>query len=271
MKVIYRISDNSYDKPKLPGCTKQFCLDNFLESFSKIDYVIADNCQDSTIKMLRDRKLNIIETKLGNAGSFLFSLNYVLDNIDCKQEETVYFVEDDYIHKKYENLLDDGLVFADYVTLYDHPDKYTSSYEYGEICKVRKYKNNYWRSSISTTMTFASKIKTLRQDRQIFHDFCHGKFHPNDHMIFQKLFHENKKQLYLVIPSAAFHADVRSNLLHDIENDIEPWVIEILECELKKQICKTNPSALEQIDNFENIQGFKKLLLLNQVKSSQIL
>lgn len=265
MKVIYRISDKSYIKPKLPGITKEFCLDNCLSALGKIDIVIADNCNESTIEMLKRKNLEIMETSLGNAGSFGLALNFAVSTLIADNNETIYFVEDDYIHKKCKNLLDEGLTFSDYVTLYDHPDKYTNMYNHGEVCKVRFYKNQHWRSSVSTTMTFAAKLKTLKEDCSIFFDICKNKFHPDDHTIFQELHNKKKRNLYVSIPGHCIHADIRTNILYDEDNELDYWVVDLLEKHLKKQIREEHLFFLEQIPNYENLSGLKKLLLLNQI------
>ena len=188
MYVIYRISDNSYKKTKLPCCNKFICMENFIECFSKIDLIVADNCNQDTLEFIKNNKCNYVSTNLGNAGSFIYALDCVLN---LPNDEIVYFVEDDYLHNNNRSNLElvvrQGLSFSDYVTLYDHPDKYGANYDYGEICKVRYLDRLHWRSTISTTMTFATTVKTIKEDKDIFEKICHNQFHPNDHQIFLEL------------------------------------------------------------------------------------
>lgn len=267
MKTIYRISDNSYKKIKLPCCTKTLCLDNFLDCFKKIDYVIADNCSDKTIEYLNEKKLNVLKTNLGNAGSFMHSLEIAMSQ-DVNEEEIFYFVEDDYIHNSYcknlSEVIESGLNFADYVTLYDHPDKYSDKYDFGEICKVRNVKKQHWKNSISTTMTFAAKVKTLKQDYDIFYNICHGEFHPNDHEIFLDLKNKKNRNLYVAIPGLCVHADLSGNLDVECFDFIESWVFDVIE-EKSKIIFKEKTGI--ELFSIHKFEGIKKLLMLEQMMS----
>jgi hypothetical protein len=141
-----------------------------------------------------------IETNLGNAGSFCKALDIAMDYAD---EEIFYILEDDYIHKNgCCNFLEEGLQFGDYATLFDYIDKYYNP----EITKVFRGRNIHWRWSISTTMTFATKVKTLKQDIEIWKFHCKGQ-HPNDHFSFCEL-KERGRNLCVAIPGYATHVDM---------------------------------------------------------------
>ena len=215
MKLYYRISDNSYKKQKLIGATKEVCLANFCIAFQDVIFqnitagvkppltIIADMCEDETISMLKQTGLPLIRTANGNAGSLKFALELALS--ENKDDELVYFVEDDYLHlKNSSKLLEEGIKRSDYVTLYDHPDKYTRLYDGGEISKVIKTASSHWRYTISTCMTFATKIKTLREDKSIWDEFVSDE-HPHDHFIFKKLSEEKRRRLAVCIPGSACH------------------------------------------------------------------
>ena len=128
---------------------------------------------------------------------------------------------------------------------------------FGEICHVRRIKNQHWRSSISTTMTFASKVKTLKEDMQIFKTICEGRFHPNDHQIFIDLKEKNNRNLFVSIPGFAFHADISSNVcdIENLENEIDDWVIEWAE--------KYIPIEYNEIYKLQKISNLKKILMIN--------
>jgi hypothetical protein len=94
--------------------------------------VLCDNVSEDTYKMVQKYAIkdNIHLTSNGNTGSFLASLDLAHRIITEKQlpEDTIfYFLEDDYLHRRgaYDILIEafEDLK-ADYVTLYDHPDKY---------------------------------------------------------------------------------------------------------------------------------------------------
>ena len=66
MKLYYRISDNSYEKQKLIGATKESCLANFMKVFHGIPTtIIADKCNEKTNSMLLKTGIPIISTDYG--------------------------------------------------------------------------------------------------------------------------------------------------------------------------------------------------------------
>ena len=137
MKIYYRISNNSYKKNRLSNATKQHCLNNFLQEFDRSENtisIIADNVTDSELDKFIDSKCkhNIIRenTKLNNAKSFRHCLRRACTETD--DTENVYFAEDDYLYLPNAfNYLKEGLTISDYVTLYDHPDKYLNAIDGG--------------------------------------------------------------------------------------------------------------------------------------------
>lgn len=254
MKIYYRISDNSYLKEKIPGTSKELCLINFINHFKSSDItIVADNCCDKTLSMIKSTtSFPVIETKLNNASSFNFCLELALENdLECVN----YFVEDDYIHRNNcEKAIEEGLLKSDYVTLFDHPDKYQSEYGYGEFCKVFKTDNYTWRTTISTCMTFASKTSTLKKDLCTFRRNLINHSHPNDHLIFTDL-KEKNRVLSLPIPGLAFHTDLTYQIqkLSVVENSLEKfvdkWVLKSVQNELLNLIYKIKNVTLNPVEN----------------------
>ena len=252
MKIYYRISDNSYKKEKIPGTSKELCLRNFIKCFSNSEItIIADNCCQDTINMVKSVvDCPILVTNLSNASSFDYCLDLALQNdLDCIN----YFVEDDYIHQNNSALaIEEGLLKSDYVTLFDHPDKYESEYNYGETCKAFKTKSFIWRTTISTCMTFASKTSTLKKDASTFKRNLFNKTHPDDHIIFKNL-KEKNRTLSLPIGGLAYHVDltyqmqkIKSlnesiSLEESLGKFIDSWVLNSIQAELLDLInIKTN-------------------------------
>jgi len=224
LKVLYRISDGGNPKVKLPNADKKHCLENAISIFGKENfYVFADNCGKETIEMIAAFGIEAIEIKLGNALSWRHIVQFSIDNFG--PEEMVYLLEDDYLHKANSAAaLMEALEFADYATLYDHPDKYISHSAGGpnpyiengaEQTRVWLTKSSHWKQTNSTTMTFAAKVSTLIEDQQIWWEFTSKGF-PNDFGAFQQLQElgkwENKifgKQRVLVssIPGLSTHGE----------------------------------------------------------------
>lgn len=195
LKVLYRISDGGNPKVKLQNATKEHCLDNCLAVFeTENTTVFADNCSPETLQMLRNKGLKPIEIKLGNALSWRFVAEFAMQQFADNQ--AVYLLEDDYLHQpKSATALLEGLEIADYVTLYDHPDKYLDPQNGGmnpyvenggEDTKVFLTPTCHWRRTNSTTMTFATTVQTLKEDKEIWLEFTSQGF-PYDFGAFQRL------------------------------------------------------------------------------------
>ena len=243
MRLYYRISDKGYPKQKLPGADKEYCLMNFCAAFQNQVFgilrndkmrggllhcppllVIADRCEDDTYKMIADTGLAVQRTDLGNAKSLLHTLERAAK--ENEDDEILYFCEDDYLHiQTAPKLLEEGLKRSDYVTLYDHPDKYTRLYNGGEFSKVIKTESSHWRFTVSTCMTFGTTAKVLREDLDVFRKHCEGD-HPHDHFIFEELGKKGRR-LAVPIPGAACHTDLTfsANMKQVL---IDPWAIDMM-------------------------------------------
>lgn len=209
MKFLYRISNNSYQKRKLENASKEACFLNFLENLpirTDTIYVIADNVNDDLKSFLQSnmpKNGHLIEVNTGsNGASFRLQLSLVSQIPD---NEIVFLHEDDYLYKhhlgdtqdsKLNNLLvREGLERSDYVSLYDHPDKYLPPQDGGnpliskegvEYTGIFLTNHSHWKYTNSTTLTFAAKKETLLSDKSIWLKHCSGA-HPNDFDAFLEL------------------------------------------------------------------------------------
>ena len=194
LHVIYRISDKSNPKLKLPNAGKWDCLTNAVQEFDAENFhIIADNCAAETVDALKSTGLNVEVTANGNSGTCRYIFNEVINRY--APDDYLYLLEDDYLHLPgSRTVLLEGLEIADYVTLYDHPDMYhldgngPNPFVHDDMPKSSIYltAHSHWRSTVSTTMTFAAQVKTLQEDRDVFLKFCNGKI-PADFVIFIKL------------------------------------------------------------------------------------
>jgi len=213
MKIIYRISDVGYNKVKPEYINNENCLKNFVNVFGNQNlYIIADNCSEDTLKMITKYvHLNRIENvSVGNgAGTFNLALDMALGYDD---ETIVYFVENDYLHKPgSDKVLIEGLQIGyNYVSLYDHPDKYMNGAnpfveDGGEVTRVMLTDSCHWKLTNSTTMTFASTVETLRKDESILREFTKGTY-PRDFEMFLAL-REKQHGLITPIPGYSTHGE----------------------------------------------------------------
>lgn len=206
--LFYRISDSGNIKSKPGFINNVNCLKNAVKIFGQENInIICDNISDGTKKWIeQDFKFNEVHhIKLGNAGSF----NYVLDRaLEYDDSYIVYFLENDYIHRNgsFEMIyqgLDTG---ADYVTLYDHPDKYMCKLSDTLMdSKLLLTQFSHWRTTPSTTMTFAAKVKTLREDEETLRKHTKTNY-PFDNDMFLEL-KSRGRVLVSPIPSFSTHGE----------------------------------------------------------------
>lgn len=118
--------------------------------------------------------------------------------------------------------LREGISIADYVSLYDHPDKYVTAgftnsrgtpgghhtQHGGEMSHIRLTKSAHWKSTTSTTMTFGARVETLIQDHQAFKQFC-AESYTDDFRLFTFLTNRANRTLATPLPGFATHGETR--------------------------------------------------------------
>ena len=216
MHVIYRISDNGYPKEKPEYVNNASCYRSALFVFGKASWtVIADNVSEETKQLVEECSGDIKHVKIGHgAGTFNIALDIALGLPD---DEIVYFLENDYLHRyNADKVLESAFDLEfDYVTLYDHPDKYLNPYEGGnpfcsnrsESTRVYLGKHCHWKLTNSTTMTFAAKVKTLKQDASVLRKWTSGS-HPHDFQMFTELTQRGRR-LASPLPGYSTHGETR--------------------------------------------------------------
>ena len=213
MRIIYRISDAGYSKVKPDYINNENCLANATKEFDgSIWSVIADNVSLDTNNIIQKYVTRdcILYTEKGNgAATFNLALDEALTYDD---EEIIYFIENDYLHKpESEKVIKEGFELgASFVSLYDHPDKYLNGVnpyveDRGEITKVFLSKSCHWKLTNSTTMTFASKVGTLKKYESILRKYT-STTHPNDFKMWIEL-REQGASLITPLPGYATHGE----------------------------------------------------------------
>ncbi|MBO4892341.1 MAG: hypothetical protein J5502_06995 [Prevotella sp.] len=213
--VFYRICDSGYPKEKPTYITKENCLRNAISAFpvDKVHWhILADNvCEETYQMILRYVPQEWVEkASVGHgAGTFRMVLKQALT---LKDDDLVYFLEDDYLHlpNALDNLIEAANYnAADYITLYDHPDKYSSqsSCSWSEARQEVFFTgHHHWRTTSSTTMTFAAFVNILKRDYQVFMRWTETT-HPYDYQIFIELGLLNRARLISPIPSLSTHGE----------------------------------------------------------------
>lgn len=227
--IAYRTSDKGNPKEKLPHLNRYDYLERVIDIFRDWEFIfILDNVTEETLETFESRyekKGKIINTALGNSGSYNFMIEYIISN---HKDGIVYLLEDDYLHLPgSSDAILEGLEIADYVTLYDHPDKYTNGINplvKNNSEQTRVYLSNlcHWKETNSTTMTFATRIKTLEKDIFFHKLFTVGvkpleflskrrfgyKKIPMDYPLWRSLILIKRRKLISSIPAYSTHAEV---------------------------------------------------------------
>lgn len=216
MKIIYRISDAGYNKIKPDYITNENCLRNAVEVFGKDNFhVIGDNVSDKTKEMILKYVNDIEIVSVGHgAGTFNIALDWAL-----QQDENliVYFLENDYLHKPNSiDIIKEGIELgAEYISLYDHPDKYIPASrggnpqiddDGGEYTKLFLSNSCHWKITNSTTMTFASTVKILKEDETILRKWTNRGHYPDDYKMFLEL-REKNRILVTSVPGYSTHGE----------------------------------------------------------------
>ena len=216
MQIIYRISENGYPKKKPDYINNQNCFINALNTFNKASWwVIADNVGSETKDFLHSKLKTVEHVSVGHgAGTFNLALDFALNLPD---NEIVYFLENDYLHKpEADKIIESGFDLGfDYVTTYDHPDKYLNPIEGGnpfcsgraEDTRVYLGEHCHWKLTNSTTMTFAAKVKTLKQDEDVLRKWTKDT-HPHDFKMFMEL-KQRGRRLSSPIPGFSTHGETK--------------------------------------------------------------
>jgi len=228
IKVIYRFSDGGQNDPsgnmqykgRPSFFDKRALFIKSLNEFGKNNmHVIADNVSDDSYTFLKNAvgESCIQRTNLkSGALSFLHAVDIAI-NTFMDPEQIIYLCEDDYTHcPGCAQVLEDAFNVdgVDYATGYDHPDKYLHPsrggnpyvHQNGEISKVCIGKISHWKTTNSTTMTFACKIKTLKEDYDIYHKYCHTGY-PHDFEMFLDLCRNRNRVLVSSIPAQSTHCE----------------------------------------------------------------
>lgn len=199
MRPIYtfvrhcNISNNSKDKTRPEWFTKEKAFANLLETkdISVHVTILLDTASVDNPSMHFSAKYKDVNVVCMNGGSdahsFINLFNHVR-NLHLPDDAIIYLLEDDFVHRSgwpviMREAFDAKL--ADYVTLYDHADKYTFPMYSNLTSKLYATASCHWRTTPSTTNTYALLFKKLKDsadthlafsDTKIGFTFDHNKF-----------------------------------------------------------------------------------------------
>jgi len=207
-------SQISAHKERYRSFNKELCLANLLDTIDdpKIEMTFlldAFHVSETPHFIHKQKRFPVLEMQGGTeTASFLWMLDYVASQ-NFSDQTIIYFLEDDYIHRPHWcRVLRESFTLpgVDYVTLYDHKDKYFLP-EYQNLSAKIFYTNScHWRTTPSTTNTYAMRYKTLIRDIEIHRNFSLNRSISDDHGKFLKL-NEQGSVLISAMPGWATHAE----------------------------------------------------------------
>jgi len=175
-------------------------------SFKNDICIIFDGNSDLHFIKNYNQKIIHIEDGGSDTKSFRFLINYILSQ-NINDEDIIYILEDDYIHVQgWDIVMSNGFndIGPDYMTLYDHYDKYTKMYPTLKS-QIILSRDCHWRTTPSTTNTYACKFKTLKKHANIHLEFADiSKKVTDDHGKFISLW-KNGSNLISPIPGYSTH------------------------------------------------------------------
>lgn len=221
MDVIYRLSD-SPGKDRPTWFSKPRCFDNFLDAFGAgMLHLVIDGMDAETYVEVATQRWSAVHVERINEGHGGRAARYAFEYaMALPGDGPIYFVEDDYLHVAGGHLLLEGLQRFDYVTGYDHPDRYVQDspnpfcLEGGsELTRVYRTESTHWRLANSTTMTFATRLSTLRKDWPIIRGNLYTPA-PRDFAMWQELLWSGlnakpRRRLATAVPGFCTHCESR--------------------------------------------------------------
>ena len=171
-------STQSAHKPRPTWFDREKIFDSFISTLDeRVDYTAFHDSGNGSIEehFLQNKNVNKVSMLGGNdAQSFLNILNYVVEQ-KYDDNDIIYFLEDDYLHRAgWIDIMLEGFEYigADYYTLYNHPDKYYLQMYESLQSKIIATPSVHWRTTPSTTNTYACKFETLKKHLDIHIQYC---------------------------------------------------------------------------------------------------
>jgi hypothetical protein len=176
-----KFSANSIGKERPQYFSREGCFNNLLNTVDQdceinvsFDGALKGSGHFLENSIYRGKYTLFEKTGGTDAASFLNVLEYA-NSLPLKDNDIVYFTEDDYLHNiGWPEILREGFIqtAADYITLYDHNDKYFFRMYEELSSKIISTTSVHWRSIPNTTNTYACLVKTLKRDYKIHKMYC---------------------------------------------------------------------------------------------------
>jgi hypothetical protein len=196
LHVLYRISGSENAKDRPPFYSKRVALESFIRALGNIDCAgdvrfLCDGSVPAELNSVMQRTGEVTHLPgVGNSGSYRRAIAMFREAREWDNDDLVYFGEDDYLYTP--DALEEILAAArsigaaSFFTAYNHPG-------YSRLAVHRRYRRLHakerwpigaitWRSVRTTTMTFAARVRSMREVA-IVHELGSRGSHPYDYGI----------------------------------------------------------------------------------------
>lgn len=202
----------SRHKERFDQFSQKKCFENFLKTMDSQKVRLTcflDAPNDAEHFLTEYKNIKFLRFNAGSeALSFLYLLDYI-SSLSLPLNRVVYLVEDDYLHREgWADVLLEGfsLPVSDYVTLYDHRDKYFDLSYRTLSSRLFVTKSCHWRTTPSTTHTFATRFETLLEDFKTHQHYSKNRLISEDHKKFKALGRKGRT-IISSIPGFSTHAE----------------------------------------------------------------
>jgi len=207
--ILYRHTEHAsgFGKNRPSWFSYEQSLNNILKTVEGIDFVKFHLLYDGVYKGNDNRIDHVENFKAGSdAASYVYTWNYA-KGLNIEDNDLIYIAENDYafvngwpyklkeLFETYDNL--------DYVTLYDHPDKYNHNIYPNLGTYLYITKTHHWRIVPSTTGSIIFTKRILDEDIQV-----HVSKPESDFGRFELLRNNKQRSVLSPVPSLATHCEI---------------------------------------------------------------
>lgn len=198
-------SGNKYNRPLWFNYEKCFVnLLNTIEGKNVDLHVIMDGDFESNfISKYKDKYILHTINSGSDYGSYLETYKYI-KTLDIKESDLIYFLENDYLHvdnwvEEITTLFETYPNGLNYVSLYDHNDKYFLPMYDDLVSKIFTTKTRHWRTTPSTCGSYIIPKNIFIEDEDV------NTGGPGDHDKFLYLGSTKNRFVLTPIPGLSTH------------------------------------------------------------------
>ena len=206
--IYYRHASENRNNPYRPEWfSYEKCFQNLLKTIDGYDFInltlsIDGDINQDFIKNYQD-KFTLFSTNHKSSLLSYRDLLFYIKEQKMESNDLIYFLENDYLHVDnwVNKIIDLYSTFSnlDYISLYDHNDKYFLPMYDDLVSKIIATETHHWRTTPSTCGSFIVNRKTFEEDYDIWSTTV------GDHNTFLYLNENKNRFVFTPIPGLSTH------------------------------------------------------------------